>query len=186
MSFNQIILDYLFEQESPIGEYQLLQHIDTQLPEFFDSLGTSPTLYKKHFLLFNTLYEIDGELTKRNLRLIISPLDIRVVPTTEARAEISETDGLRHFYQDIGNLELSEQEVMEMQKLFWQKYLALDKKSEALEILGLVDEKVINLDKVKKQYKKLAQQHHPDKGGDEALFLKISEAFEQLKLIVKH
>lgn len=186
MSFNQIILDYLFEQEGPIGEYQLLQHIGKRLPEFFDSLGASPSLYKKHFLLFNTLYQIDDDLSESNLRLIISPLDIRVVPTTEARAEISETDGLRHFYQDINNLELSEQEVMEMQKQFWQKYLALDKKREALEILDLVDEDVINLDKVKKQYKKLAQQHHPDKGGNEALFLKINEAFEQLKLIVKH
>lgn len=35
-------------------------------------------------------------------------------------------------------------------------------------------------DEIKKTYRKLAVEHHPDKGGDEATFKKISEAYDTL------
>lgn len=37
-----------------------------------------------------------------------------------------------------------------------------------------------NIHEVKKAYKKLAMTHHPDRGGDEAKFKEISEAYEQI------
>ena len=37
-----------------------------------------------------------------------------------------------------------------------------------------------NLETIKKAYRKLAKEHHPDKGGDEEVFKKISGAFEFL------
>lgn len=40
-------------------------------------------------------------------------------------------------------------------------------------------------DDVKQAFKKLALQHHPDKGGDEKQFAKISEAYETLKDVEK-
>lgn len=46
------------------------------------------------------------------------------------------------------------------------------------EILG-VNETVSN-DELKKVYRKLAMEHHPDKGGDEERFKKISEAYDIL------
>ena len=46
------------------------------------------------------------------------------------------------------------------------------------EILG-VNEKD-NQNTIKKKYRKLAKEHHPDKGGNEELFKKISEAYDVL------
>ena len=36
-------------------------------------------------------------------------------------------------------------------------------------------------DDFKKQYKKLILEHHPDKGGDSSMFVKIQEAWENIK-----
>jgi len=46
------------------------------------------------------------------------------------------------------------------------------------EVLG-VDSKATT-DEIKKAFKKLARKHHPDAGGDEAVFKEISEAYEVL------
>ena len=46
------------------------------------------------------------------------------------------------------------------------------------EILG-VDENATG-DDIKKAYRKLAMEHHPDKGGNEEQFKKISQAYDTL------
>jgi DnaJ-class molecular chaperone len=46
------------------------------------------------------------------------------------------------------------------------------------DILGL--SKNASFDEIKAKYKSLAQQHHPDKGGNENLFKEIIEAYETL------
>ncbi len=46
------------------------------------------------------------------------------------------------------------------------------------EVLG-VDKKA-SKDDIKKAFRKLAQKHHPDKGGDEAMFKEITEAYSTL------
>src|SRR6266536_4341725 len=48
------------------------------------------------------------------------------------------------------------------------------------EILGV--EKSASADEIKRAYRKLAMEHHPDKhGGDDAKFKEIGEAYEILK-----
>ena len=49
---------------------------------------------------------------------------------------------------------------------------------EYYKILGL--EPRANIDAVKKAYKKLAIEHHPDKGGDQKKFQEISNAYNIL------
>ena len=45
-------------------------------------------------------------------------------------------------------------------------------------ILGV--EKNATQDELKKAFRKLAMKHHPDKGGDEAKFKEINEAYQVL------
>lgn len=47
------------------------------------------------------------------------------------------------------------------------------------EILGLT--KYYTRDDLKKRYSHLVQKHHPDKGGDVEMFVRIQEAYEKLK-----
>lgn len=51
-------------------------------------------------------------------------------------------------------------------------------KRDYYEVLGVG--KNASADDIKKAYRKLAKEHHPDKGGDETLFKEISEAYEVL------
>lgn len=46
-------------------------------------------------------------------------------------------------------------------------------------ILGVT--KNASWDEVKRAYRKLAMQHHPDKGGDPAMFRKVQGAYEVLE-----
>jgi molecular chaperone DnaJ len=52
-------------------------------------------------------------------------------------------------------------------------------KRDYYEVLGVG--KGASPDEIKKAYRRLAVQHHPDRGGDEAKFREASEAYEVLK-----
>ena len=47
------------------------------------------------------------------------------------------------------------------------------------ETLGV--ERKASKDEIKKAFRKAAVEHHPDKGGDEAKFKEVNEAYEVLK-----
>lgn len=180
---SKVISDFIFSQDGVTQEYPLLKHIEKEFPEFFFELGERPSLYQKHFLLFHHLYKLYDELSERNLRLLISPVEIRVIgfDSAESKALVGNTDALREFYSTIDNLHLSDKEINEMQNKFWQKFLALDEKTKSIQVLGLQGEVDLTIFKIKKRYNELAQLHHPDKGGDENVFLEIKHAYEQLK-----
>ena len=176
------VLKFISEKGS-VKEIELLHFINENQAEFFKSLGSNPSLYKKHFLLFNHLYRLNEELSQDGFRLIISALEIKLCPITDLGTEIAHTDALKTFYLDKKHLELSDQALDEMMNDFWKKYLALDKKSEALKVMGLVSEPDLTLSKLNKRYNQLAKLHHPDKGGDKNQFIELKIAYGDLKVL---
>ncbi|WP_144391743.1 DNA-J related domain-containing protein [Pleionea sediminis] len=185
-------LSYLKEklenEKQGISEYQLIKTIEKERPDFFDELNGSERLYQKHFLLFHYLHQLKPEFQKKNLLLSISALSIELLDETtveNGHHSITQHDGLAGFYLDKKNLFLSEAEVAVMQKVFWEKFLALEKKSEAIKTLQLTGVSPLSLSKVKKQYQKLAQKHHPDKGGCTEAFNKIKSSYQELKLLLE-
>ncbi len=175
-----LILDYIAGCEG-CGEFQLMSYIEAQRPKFFGSLGIEPSLFKKHFFLFNYLYKLNDQLVSIGKSLLISALDIRICCYSGEGREIGYDNKLREFYLNEDNLALSDTEIENMMNKFWRKYLALDKRTAALKTLGLQNEVNLDFSKLKKKYNQLARKHHPDKGGDERLFVEIKIAYNDLK-----
>jgi hypothetical protein len=185
----EFILDYLNQQGGAVKEHELLSYIEQEHPEFFAPLliadQKSPSLFKKHFYLFHQLHHLNNALLPINQCLIISALEIRICLIKDAGNQVGHNDGLKSFYLDEANLHLSDQEISQMLQAFWQKYMAVEQKAEAIEILGLQGESDLTISSLKKRYNQLAKLHHPDKGGNDAEFVKIKQAYQSLKCLFK-
>ncbi len=181
---SQDIINILLSHDGSMSEYQLLKEIELHLPDFFSQLSAPVSLYKKHFFLFNHLYRLKQQLTEESLHLCISPLEIKLVPAGEAGQKLGAIEPLRDFYLQLDNIHLSEVEISKMQRQFWEKYLAIDKKAEALKILQLTNISPVTHKVLKSRFNELARKHHPDRGGDEQMFIMIKQAYEDLKLVI--
>lgn len=142
------------------------------------------SLFKKHFMVMNALYALQTELAVENIYLHITALSIGISHTDAGSADTCLTDHvnikLREYYLDWRNYEeTGEDEVQRLLTGFWMRYAATDKKQMALQALGL--EENTDWPMIRDCYRRLAGQHHPDKGGDERKFIEIREAYEILR-----
>ena len=137
-------------------------------------------LFRAHFLLFNALYELrDRCLASRQAVLRIHALDIRWLPWEEGEAGLDSPDPLRDYYLDWSNLDdTSAVDVEEMIDSFWSRIGRIDGRAEALAELGLEDP--VDDDMIKKRWRRLAMEHHPDRGGDTEQLQTIHAAIRTL------
>lgn len=191
MSKNPItayISELIHARTQGISEHELIMALDREYDAFnstaFENAGNdSLLLFRKHFLVMNALYELQAKLINNGQYLSVSPLEIRLCPASEtddASMMAGNADQkLREYYSDLENLQSTgKAEVDDMLDRFWQRYIAHDKRYEALQTLGLTGS--ADLHKVKQTYRRLANEHHPDKGGDTGQFRAIREAYETL------
>lgn len=108
--------------------------------------------------------------------------DSRHVPHT---TQIPPTDpALKAYYLDISHyFETTAEEVDELLNSFWRRYLKQEDQDQAYRRLGL--EPGASYTEVKQRYRQLAQQHHPDKGGDNKTFQEIAAAKRLLTQVLK-
>ena len=172
-----------------ISEYALLtalqedESVTVFSDDFFSHADANVTLFRKHFLIMNALYQLQARLITEGQYLLVSPLEVRLGPVNESDAVYLSTENadqkLREYYLDMRHIDQTEKaEVDGMLDGFWQRYTANDKRYDALQTLGLTTE--ADLDKVKQTYRRLASEHHPDKGGDSIQFTAIRQAYETL------
>lgn len=167
----------LEKQPDGIGEYDLVQNLKAL--GYFDFL-TSPALpyelFHAHFFLFHALYLLhDILLEKKTYLLDINTLKIQLLPYQKGENNLQQEDKLRAYYLDFSNLEkTSEDDVYDMLASFWNKVNQYDNREEALAELGLVDP--VDDKTIKQEYRRLAMQHHPDRGGDTDKLQKINDA----------
>lgn len=165
-----------------MSEYDLIQALrqrdDVGLADV--DLRHNLDLFQVHFLLFHTLYRLRDELwSRREGHLEISPLRIALRSYQPGNAGLSEHDPLREYYLNSSNLEqTSADDVGDLLARFWIRMHAGERRAEALRVLGLKDP--VDQNAIKRAYRRLAMQHHPDRGGDKARLQELNQAMAWL------
>ena len=167
-----------------LSEYKLIQELKktNQLSNLEEE--PSLTLFRHHFIVMHCLYHLHDQLwEKGKLSLSISPLKIKLTELSEypsASISVEGNANLREYYLDWSNLESTDKsDVDGLLNQFWQDYAQYIRQDEAWEILSVPVGSAKNV--IAKRYRELAAIHHPDKGGDQEMFIKIRAAYEALK-----
>jgi len=165
--------------EQPIqSEHALIRSLKDQgiapFPEL--DLGHSKTLFCAHFLVKHVLYRLqDDYLSAQRYVLDITSIQICRHPYSRGKAATVKHDSVKAYYLDLKHyFETSEEEVNTMLNDFWKRFVSQDERIEAFATLGLpVDS---DYSAIKREYRTLAQQFHPDKGGCAVKFDRITKA----------
>lgn len=177
-SFYLAIEHELGQLKNGIREYDLIQILKEQ--GYFDFLGDSPydahQIFQAHFMLYHALYKLrDRMLQQQQSDIEISALHISLRPYASGDNSLSQDDKLRRYYLDLANLtDTSEEDVLELIGSFWSRLGRIDGREDALATLGLEDP--VDNATIRKTYRRLAMEHHPDRGGDNETFQHISAA----------
>jgi hypothetical protein len=182
-NITQTISTFL-EKKNPCTEHEILRKLKSDKVAPFDQLNLkhSKDLFCAHFLTMHALYQLQNDyLGKQQYCLEIHSIKIERRPyfsdstTNDSPPSLTFHDPLKDYYLDISHyFETSENEVNELLNSFWKTYLAQDDKQQALTTLELPANS--SYASIKKQYRLLAQKHHPDKGGCGKYFAKINAA----------
>ncbi len=165
-----------------IREYDLLQALKAR--GFFAFLPPPPAgphhLFRAHFLLFHALYELrDRLLASQQGLLQIEALCIRRLPWSAGEQSLANADPLRAWYLDWENLEgTTEADVCDLIASFWKQLGRFDQRDDALAELGLEDP--VDDATIKLAWRRLAMEHHPDRGGDSERLQAINAAVDRL------
>jgi len=206
----------LFEEQKHFSEHQLIQTLGKSPFLLLDpqSLRDNLGLFRTHFILFHSLYQLKSEWQLKRWGILeISPLLIQFKPSLgeqfrdnayhkghykrtpipdvgqqetagqppeqKTKRDVDKSDPLALYYLDISNLITStEQSVDEYLNRFWVEFLNPQQKQKALNTLGCSTESTPQ--EIKKSYRQLAMQHHPDRGGNAHQFHQVQEAYDIL------
>lgn len=139
-------------------------------------------LFRVNFLIMNALYQLQAELHDEGWWLVISTLDIRLEPlagATDTRQRLALGQPLRSYYLDWRVFwQTDKEEVEALLTRFWLAYDGTGRRAEALALFELTAD--ASQETVRRRWRELALQHHPDRGGDAETFIRIRWAWECL------
>ena len=190
-TFEQHLLKVLLLYPAGISEFELIKKFEAEGQPGFEKecLIGNLSLFQTHFFLFHSLYQL-GEFLALNqdqgYRLEIHTLRIQLIlHKDKSSAALAEHDPLRDYYLDLNNLKgIKETEVSQLLTQFWERFITNDERKDALKELQLQDP--VDWPTIKKQHRRLAMEHHPDRGGDENRLQAINAAMEMLARDSRH
>lgn len=179
--FIQTLQLELEKHSDGISEYDLMHALKSQ--GYFDFLSQPALpneLFRAHFFLFHSLYLLSNKLLEeQSFLLSVHTLKIQLLPYQEGENGLQVDDKLKAYYLDFSHLEnTTEDDVYGMLASFWNNINRFENRDEALAELGLKDP--VDDKKIKKEYRRLAMKHHPDRGGDKDKLQKINDALALL------
>ncbi|BFM50426.1 DNA-J related domain-containing protein [Marinomonas sp. THO17] len=184
------ILSMLKARPHGLKEFDILKSLQAQFPEFSQLADdTNLQLFRQHFLIMNALYQLQSRLWQEdNLMLSIEATHIRLL-TTQHTTTSDNTNlnnsaeaKLAAYYLDWNEYEKTDEtDVARLLKSFYKGICHPGDRRTALKTLKLAEDNP-SKNSIKQQYRKLAQQYHPDRGGDQETFISLREAYEQLML----
>ena len=181
-TFIEAISAALLQYPDGLSEHQLIQYLRRM--GYFGFLKSSPieplALFQAHFLLFHALYQLRDRLWQTGkAHLEIDALKIQYSSYQKGTNALSVPDALREYYLDLRNLEATTAvDVDELMASFWERLHRHDHRTEALASLGLSDP--VDDETIKKTYRHLVMEHHPDRGGDHQRLQVINNAVAKL------
>ena len=166
----------------PWTEHELLRKlVDDGLlsPDFGRQ---SIDLFHAHFLAMNALYRLQEFDLRSGFSLRIEATRIEWVRNSHQEQSLVQTadHALRSYYLNWDHFSgATDDTVDQLLDSFWRRFLAQDKKHQALELMEL--EASVSMDQIKRRYRQLAMQLHPDRGGSDEKLAEINWAYETLK-----
>lgn len=169
-------------------EYEIIQYLQQIGRLNNDCLKDSLSLFRCHFLIFNGLYRLQLKASiHKQYKLAISSVEITTIvykqDGTYADSDqhaLSEHDPLALFYLNTQHLiNTSQADIQELLENFWKYYFNDTQKENALAVLGLSG--AVDFKTIKRQYRRLAMEHHPDRGGDADILIEIHQAMQCLQ-----
>lgn len=192
-TFELHLLEVLRLHPAGLSEYDLIQKLEAEGQPGFgaDCLRGNLSLFQTHFFLFHSLYRLGEQLIsdpeyQDEYWLEISPLKIQLILQRDNHDHmLAEHNPLRDYYLDLDNLnDTNENEVELLLTQFWERFIGNDERREALLELELQDP--VDWTTIKTQHRRLAMQHHPDRGGDEQRLQAINAAMDILARDSRH
>lgn len=144
--------------------------------------GDEQQLFRLNFLIMNALYQLQAELHDEGWWLVISTLDIRLEPLAprNTASALARGEALRSYYLDWQVFwQTDREEVEALLGSFWRAYARDEHRAEALTLFALPAG--AGPDAIRRRWRELALQHHPDRGGDADTFIRLRWAWEHLK-----
>lgn len=137
-------------------------------------------LFRSHFVLFHVLYRLRDRLRQSGTGdMEIDPMCIRRRAYRSREPAVGSHDGLRAYYLDPGNLENTDAaDVARMLRGFDAEVRRREQRAHAVATLELTEP--FDAATVRRQYRRLAMRHHPDRGGDAERLQAINRAFRTL------
>ncbi len=184
--FDEQLWILLRENPTGLSEYDLFALLSKRGDSRFDisALHDTFALFCSHFRLFNALYRLREKLWMQQRGLLeISPLLIIIRPYDALlvdKNQLGEVDALRDYYLDDTQLEqTTPQALAHMLDKFWARLNGSARRHQALAVLGLSDP--VGASEIRHHYRRLAMEHHPDRGGDTACLQMINAAMAVLR-----
>ncbi len=165
------LLDLLAAHPAGLSEHELLKRLRECDPLFAGFSAREPlSLFRGHYLLFHALYRLRERLAgERRGRLRVDPLSIVLesepLPCGGGTALASDEPDFAPCYADLARLAtVTVAEVAELLRGLHAACRRNGRRGAALAVLELRDP--VDAAAIKRQYRRLAMRHHPDRGGD--------------------